>query len=341
MHSLSTEGLAALSSLNSNEEKILNIILDILHAGNDKAADKEKIIKILATYPLRLLYALSERSPEINELLESNDYLNSCWSSMLKKLGYPSIPIVSFDQTRKISLFSQLKGAFLLSELNKHPDLKNPNSFAILNKACEIGMFHALVRRLNYISELIVKRSGNKNNHDEIDTYIQFILRDVNKLSNLYWAIGCIDAALILFNIVNYYFEASNYKLSIERFFMLAKTNHFSWMTQYDDKNAPYPILILEAAVENLYIARLLSDFPQSNAISDQISHGKGLIADFEEHFANPGELQSLVVKKLNMLNIPLVESFCRNAFQHSIKTVNARYPEFELPQDLSQLNLR
>lgn len=112
MHSLSTEGLAALSSLNSNEEKILNIILDILHAGNDKAADKEKIIKILATYPLRLLYALSERSPEINELLESNDYLNSCWSSMLKKLGYPSIPIVSFDQTRKISLFSQLKGAF-------------------------------------------------------------------------------------------------------------------------------------------------------------------------------------------------------------------------------------
>lgn len=154
-------------------------------------------------------------------------------------------------------------------------------------------MFHALVRRLNYISELIVKRSGNKNNHDEIDTYIQFILRDVNKLSNLYWAIGCIDAALILFNIVNYYFEASNYKLSIERFFMLAKTNHFSWMTQYDDKNAPYPILILEAAVENLYIARLLSDFPQSNAISDQISHGKGLIADFEEHFANPGNCKA------------------------------------------------
>ena len=178
----------------------------------------------------------------------------------------------------------------------------------------------------------------NKNNAEEIDTYVLFILNDVKKLSNFYWAIGCIDASLILFQLVQYYFEEPNSRFYIDRFFMPAKTNQFSWIRKYDDNNTPYPVLILEAAVENLYLAKLLANFEQSKVITDHISHGKGLMAGHEESFKTLDELQNLVMKKLDMLELPLVESFCRNAFEHSIKTIKKYYPDFEHQQDLSQL---
>lgn len=338
MNSAGDSGLTSLAKLNPNEVKILNVILSTIKNNNGKPAEMEKVVNSLSHYPLKLLYALSERSPEINALLETNDYLNTCWSAMLAQLEYPSIPIESFDGQKKISLFSQLKGAFLLSELNKYPDLRNPNALAMLNKACEIGMFHALIQRLNYFTGIIMQSDGIKRDQEELDTYIQYILNDVHRLSNLYWAIGCIDSALILFNVVNYYFEKSDYKIFIERFFATAKTMHFSWMTAYTDKNTPYPIRILEAAVENLYIARLLTDYPQSKEISDQITHGRGLLAGHEEHFTNSDELQKLVMKELNMLQLPLVESFCRRAYQQAAKIINDQYPDMELPSEAAML---
>lgn len=334
-------GLAELSSLQPNEEIILSTILNIINTGDDRAVDKEKVIQVLANYPLRLLYALSERSPEINELLESNDVLNLHWSSLLQKLEYPSIIITSFDKTKEISLFAQLKGAFLLSELNKNPDLNHSTSFAILNKACQIGMFNAMIKRLNFTCDLIMQKNKTKKDSDTMDTYVEFILKDVQSLSNLYWAIGCIDASLILFNIVQYYFETSSQKYYIDQFFMPAKSGNFSWISKYDDKNNPYPILILEKAVESLYVARLLANFPQSQLITEQITHGKGLLAGYEDSFKTPDELQNLITKKLNMLQVPLVETFCNTAFQHSIQLINEYYPDVELPQDLSQLSMK
>lgn len=328
MQSTSDVSLDNLSALNQNEEKIRQAILKVIPAGAaSKAPNRERIIKILADYPVRLLYALSERSPEINQLCESNDVLNLKWASLLTSLEYPSIPIQSIDGEKGVSLFSQLKGAFLLSELNKNPDLNDIHSFAILNKACELGMFQALIKRLNFVSESIKTKTSVAG----INSCIQQILSDVQQLSNLYWSIGCLDASLILFNTVEYFFNKEDSAFYINRFFMPAKTNHFSWQSKYDDKSMPFPILILEAAMENIYLARILADFPQSKEITEYISHGKGLMAGHEESFKSTDELQKLVVKKLNMLNVPLVESFCRNAHEHSIQTIKKHHPEIEI----------
>jgi len=100
-------------------------------------------------------------------------------------------------------------------------------------------------------------------------------------------------------------------------------------------------LMVLKAAVENIYIARLLADYPPSKEISDQITHGNGLLAGLEESFASPEELQGFVIKNLNNLHVPLVESFCRNAYEHSVNIINKNYPDLELPEELPQVNIK
>jgi hypothetical protein len=323
--------IEALTTLSPEEENILQQILDILDSSDDDT--KTEMIQKLAKYPLRLLYVFSANSPVINELFETNEYCNESWSSRLDKMGYPYHPIQSFDGKIEVSLFAQMKGAHLLDIFDKDTDElhHDSDSFAILDKACDIGMYQAILKRLHYYANLLLTTRGEK----KASNYVQIILSDVNKLSNLYWASGCIDSTLILFDIVNYYFQLSAYELPINQFFMFGNINHFSWMNKYDDNRRPYPIALLETATENLYVARLLSEFPESQIISDQLLHGEDLLAGFEQHFSSYEDLQKLVVKKLNALNVPLVETFCSKAYDHAVYIVHKQYTDRELPQEL------
>ncbi len=324
---------AKLSLLSSEESSLLKNILDAVCLGGK---DRDRHIKLLSTYPLRLVYALAENSAELNSIMDSDIFLNGCWARQLKFLGYPYHEIVSFDKADKLTLFSQLKGAFLMSEFNNNPDLENPEAMVILNKACDIGMFSALVKRLKFYSNMLAKESSSAVTQKDIKTCMEFILKDVQKLSNLYWTIGCIDSALILFNVVNCYYAMQGHKQSVEQFFMAPK---FSWLDEYDHES-PYPITVLKVAIENLYIAQLLCQVTPSKRIIDEISHGKGLFSSLEQSFSSFEELQSMVVRKLTALHVPLIESFCRNAFIHAVKTINQYYPELELPHELPERSL-
>lgn len=333
--------VTALTYLNSDEEKIFQQILVNLHPANSEA--KTKMIETLSTYPLRLLYAFSEKSPKINELLETDSSLNESWAYRLENMEYPYHRIQAFNKKSGISLFSQMKGAHLLDILDKNPDgLHRPDLFAILAKACDLGMYQALIMRLNFYSAKLLDKDERKKNPDTMDNYAQLMLMDVDKLNNLYWAIGCIDSSLILFNIINYYFELPNYKPHINQFFMFGKNNQssdqFSWMNKYDDNRRPYPIAILEVAVENLYLARLLAEFPESKKISDQISHGEGLLVSLGESFSSYQELENRIKEELTSLHVPLIETFCRQAYKHAVKTIHKQYPDYVMPEEPEQL---
>ena len=156
-----------------------------------------------------------------------------------------------------------------------------------------------------------------------------------NQLSNLYWSIGCMDSAIILFDIVDYLFKLKNNQTYINHFFMFGNINQFSWIKKYDDINCPYPIALLETAIENLYIARQLADFQQSMDIANQITQGKGLFTGFEGRFNSYEDLHKLVKKKLNSLNVPLADSFCRKAFEHSEKLISQYFPDYVAPHEL------
>ena len=277
MQSSHYANLEDLATLSSDDEKVLSTILAILNSQDDN--QKKSLVEKLGNYPLRLLYAFSEKSPVVHSLLENDKYLNECWADRLHKMKYPFHPITSFDKSTQVSLFAQLKGVVLMKELDAfmetETDLSHSEIFPILNKACDLGIYKALVLRLNHYTNMIDKSSSQKKDTDAADTYIQFQFHDAHKLSNLYWATGCIDSSLILFNIVDYYFTLPAFSSDVNRFFSNATTLQFSWSNKYDDRNRPYPISILEMAVENIYIARLLSEFPQSKQITDEITHGR------------------------------------------------------------------
>lgn len=326
--------------LSSSETQVRKYIEDKLSQNPTDPGEISRIINSLQKYPLRLIYALSETSKMINDFMESSEELNKHWANMLETLEYHSHPIESFDGEIYLSRLSQLKGAFLLSELQKNPDLSHHASFAILNKACDMGMYHALVQRMNFYADKIKNRKSKKLDDETIETYVQYLLRDMDKLSNLYWAMGCIDSAITLFSLVDYYFDLPGHKITVERFFMPMAVNKFSWSTSYDSKECPYPIRIIEAALENLYIASLLAQIPESRKISDELSHGKGLLAGYEDIFGSPTELQRHVEKKLSGLEIPLIESLCRNAFEHAKKTIARQHPDYQLQEEFTHLGL-
>jgi len=325
----------ALHYLTSDESMILEKINTILGSQDEEA--KELAIRTMADYPLRILYAFSEKSSHIRQVLETNEYCNARWSERLENMGYPYHVIQSFDKKIQISLFSQIKGAYLMSILDQDPDgLHHPDLFAVLGKACDIGMYLALYRRIQFYKDQLLDVSGDRvKNTEDINDCVARILKDVDKLSNLYWATGCIDATIVLFDLVNYYFELSSFNSSINQFFMFGSGNLFSWVNKYDDHSRPYPIVLLEKATENLYIARLLSMFEQSKKITDELMHGEDLLAGYQESFASHEQLQQLIIEKLHALNVPLVEMFCSKAYDHAVDFIHRQYPNEKLPQIL------
>lgn len=330
--------LENLAKLSENEKSVLNEMVRLLTSPESNAAAKQLVVKTLTTYPLRLLYAFSVNNNVINDLLENDPTLNRAWISYLQTLHYPYHKIVACDQSQKISVFTQLKGAFLLSELSKYPQLTDRAALIILNKACELGMYHALIKRLNFFCGMLAK--SDSNNTDAAKTYLPVILKDAAKLSNLYWTMGSIDATLILFNTLNKMFELSTQKISIERFFFSAKSNQFSWLKKYDHTDKPYPIALLEVAVENLYLARLLHDMPASQLITTQLSRMDNAFEGFEEEFTNYNDLQKLVMKKMHSLNVPLVSTFCQVAFNHAINRMHELFPDYSIPKEINPTNI-
>lgn len=338
MLSSKSSTLENLTKLSDKEKNVLDDMLRILASAESDPAAKQLIVKTLTTYPLRLLYAFAENSKVINELLENDPSLNRTWISYLQTLHYPYHEIIACDQSQKISVFTQLKGAFLLSELAKYPQLTDRAALTILNKACELGMYHALIKRLNFFCDMLAK--SDNNNFDATKTYLPVILKDTARISNLYWTMGSIDATLILFNTLNKMFELAGQKILIERYFLPAKNNQFSWLKKYDDTEKPYPIALLEAAVENLYLARLLQDMPASQLITAQLSKTNNALEGLEEEFSDYAELQTLVMKKMHSLRVPLASTFCQVAFNHATNRMNDLFPEYSIPASLNPANI-
>lgn len=305
-----------LSSLSKpqKEDKDLSAFLRTLNEGDPKNIDD--MIHKIASLDESKLYAYSEHSPELNLLLETNPYLNSCWSQKLKEHNYPDQPIVSVDKKMTLSPFSQLKGAYLLGILGEEPNLENPDTFEILNKACQIGMHAALALRLAFY----VNKIKTEKDPDIIETYIGIIQKDAEKIRNLYWALGCIDAANSLLFVGSYYFQPGN--PYVDRFFSPETINTFSWFKSYD--TSPHPIRIVERAIENFYLAKLVEDLPQSKMISDPLTKGEGILAGL--NVTNGNDLETFVLEALTQFQIPLISSFCQNAHDHAL---NRLHPDF------------
>lgn len=305
----------------------------IAKSQSTHTADYERTVHALSTFSLDILYALSINNEELHRFFTNNEKLQVAWEARLRALNAPDKTITSINGEKSVSLFSQLMGFYLMHQYEKYT-IKNQDSLAILNKACELGSFKALIARLNLHADEITAERMQKY-PTEIETNIKQAIQDTATIGNLYWSIGCIDAAMILFKIAEAYFKHDPHIILVERFFMPAQSTPNFWSTQYDVK-CPTVVVIIEAAMENLYIAKLLKDHPNSVRVTNAVSNGVGLLVGYEKIFKSEEDLQKQVLHLLDVLHFPLISTFCDNAINHALATIKIHLPDFSPQQTMS-----
>jgi hypothetical protein len=238
-----------------------------------------------------------------------NEYLNSVWVKHLQKLEYPHCEFISSDKMMSVSRFAQLKGAVLLSAYAEYKDQYSQPALEILNKACELGLYSALIQRLEFYNKFIATHINDDKYQETIDSYVQYMLRDILTLTRLYGSMAHIDSAFILFKLASTFLQREEQKLNMNYFFMSSATNKFSWITMYNTKEVPLPVTLLSASLEHLFKAELLENDPISKRASQHILRSDNLLSGFDDTISDPVQLKAQVKQKLNQIGIPLVDS--------------------------------
>ncbi len=137
-----------MKKLSAEDSMLKNGILKLLQSGYE--LEKKREFHKIPQFNPKLLFALAEDSAEINHLFETDPELQKEWARILKDdIKLSGAQVTSFDKKVTVSLFSQIKGAYLVSLL-ENQNINNPNALELLNKACELGMGSALNIRMNY-----------------------------------------------------------------------------------------------------------------------------------------------------------------------------------------------
>jgi hypothetical protein len=326
--------LSDLDVLTTVQQQALKEIEETYWHPNTSKEQKDQIIQWILAFPIKTVYALSRNSQKFKDLCEQNDFLMDSWISILQRKQYLHAIGRSFDKTEKASVFNQLKGAVLVSEMRKSSNL----NLSLLNEGCQLEMYDALMMRLNVYDKKLADIDLNKTHFDEIETLLRSIFIDANTVSNLYWSVGFLNSGIILLNIVDCLFASKDIQSLVKIFLLPAKTSSFSWFSKYEDKQRPFPITVLETALENIYTGLLIANMPQSKAISNQLVSVNKIFSIIGEDINSFDDVQQYLIESLKSLDIPLVESFCENAFNHSIKAIIKLYPDCDLPDSLENL---
>jgi hypothetical protein len=196
----------------------------VIALSDEEKAELATVEKTITSGPKRKRFELTRdvlaNFNDINKLFKfcfnSDIFKNYClknefkhmdtWVNVLRILKYSGEEIRSVDGKETISIFDQYLGAFFYGEYLdfKQGKKKMLPSHAVLylDLACEMGLFQALVARCEYNKEKI--HSSRVTNEVQTDSLAQ-IKSDTKQLSNLYWAVGCLHAALVQLDIGNYF----------------------------------------------------------------------------------------------------------------------------------------
>lgn len=288
--------LQEIIALDEKEEKPdFEMIKNTIHSGSSE--EKEKLARAFKENDIFLLWKFAENDEKINTFLDTHSDLQLQWKKHLTEIDYYA------EEMPSLSYFSRLKG---LCYLQKDKDTEYKHT-VILDKACELGMYEALVTRLKRADTDI--RTAAKDGK-KIESVLRRTHQDAFQVSNLYGALGCINASNILISIAQYFFQSSDDKIENERF---QQRNNISWLAEYDnDQSLPRYIKILKIAVDLFYKAKIQfeKDLNNSKKIIASFQPGGDLFAGLEKF--NDGSGGEKYLKALLAdLKVPLPDSFC------------------------------
>lgn len=182
--------------LNTDELDALNFMEHLIEQNT--GSSDERLINKLKSISAESIVLFTNKSLILKRFCENNSTLRTYWEEQLTKPSnhypYPSFDLISIDKSKTKAIFvfdHYVAAAYFSAAL----DPKYPNRPEMLSKACEIGLFNALVFRAEMNQKDINENKGNK------ETHITELEEDAKKIANYYLGYGCAKAASFLMNL--------------------------------------------------------------------------------------------------------------------------------------------
>ena len=325
---------------------------------SDEPSDKQKkyikAIKALCASGLRRLYVLTQISPEIKTLCnteykaEYKDEVEKFNRGLTVKFNRylavhdqydeitPKITVLSIDKKIEVTPFKQFMGYYLT--LRYHEFVKANDSASaeeILNEACKYGSYRALDTRMEL--NLIKLRSLTKENVSEADALLEKIQIDAAQIGNIYRAIGYGRAATSLLSAANVYFkifDAKGIKIARERFEALESEKKITGkdrtekLKKVEKTHALQEIdKLLERTVEYFYLSYFSSETRLSIALNHAINGAAELLTHFESVDDGEEFVTQILPRSFDITNPRLLFNTANNYVEQERKSHPEEFP--------------
>jgi hypothetical protein len=271
----SRELLDRLASLTDKEEEKLQLITikidqlnEALINGEDSYEKKDdKFVTELQKAPEKIVFKLYDTSDIFRDYCERHPVL---WQDYLKSRGYHGSELPALNGGEPVTNLKQYIGQFLFSQWDSSKN--KANEMALLDKACEMKVFPALVARCHYYLENL------QTNPAKIEELEGKILQDITTIQHQYWAPG--------------------YMYSFSVFMNLAQLHHVTVTSEDDAPMAQMENHFYQYALECEMMARKLFKHPTSQQIMKD--HG---IAEWKTDalVLDPDAAEDLVLKSMHI----------------------------------------
>jgi hypothetical protein len=228
-----------------------------------ESADKSKLteaLTVLAKSSPMEIYRLTKSSPRLDLFCQSNTRLHNAWAKFLKAKNYVSTTVISMDYKETHDVYDLYRGVALYSAFKKSRR-GEPHRLEAIDKACELGSFDGIVTRC----EINLKAAMSSKQSDKSEEAIENLLRDIDRLTNLYWGAGYAKAAFLLLDLTAFF--ASKYK-----------ANKNSDQTEMVDQSLNNAKSFRENTIKNFICAAKLEDNTYSNLLLASITQGEGVV---------------------------------------------------------------
>jgi hypothetical protein len=200
----SRELLDRLTTLTEEEEVKLTFItikIDELNQSwndgdNDYEKKDEKFVAKLQKAPEKVILKLYDTSEIFRNYCDSFRH-PTLWQDYLKLRGFHGSDLPTLHGGDPSTNLEQYIGHFLFSQWNNSQN--KANEMALLDKACKLKIFPALVARCDYHLEIL------KNNPNKVDELEGKILEDIAAIQDQYWAPGYMYSFSVFMNLAQLY----------------------------------------------------------------------------------------------------------------------------------------
>lgn len=181
-----------------------NQIAGISQEGDEE--EKSELVNKVKNFPYLTLLSACKMNKDVEDYCRTNtafidalkDKIKDASGSSNKSISHPSLEIISMDNAERYSVFDlYIASMFERAALSRQAtSSENINAKTALYNACELGLYDALLVR-SESTYLEIRK--NLNSEAEKNLSIKKLIGDTNRLTNLYWGLGYVQAGCKLY----------------------------------------------------------------------------------------------------------------------------------------------